>query len=114
MKINETGSIANILSLSCFSDLKFDSLVYNKDSSVVFLNNGIITAIAGLKMERRVTSDAVLLSKGVDNFILNYGNKGLNTINKGNHRVYIYRNLGIAIFNDNNDDIIDMYLIFKK
>jgi len=113
-KINKNGSIADILNVDCFSELKFDSFVYNKDSSILFLNNGIITAIVGLKTDRRVTTDAVLLSNGIDNFILNYGNKGLLTIRKGNHCVYLYKKLGIAIFNDNNDGSIDMYLIFKN
>ena len=105
--------IGNIFELEVFSNLKFDSYIYIKDSAVIFLNKGIITAIAGLKTERRVTSDAVLLSKGIDNFILNYGNSGLRTISKNGHKVYIYNELGIALFNDNSNNI-DLYLVFRK
>ena len=52
------------------------------------------------------------LTDGADSFIMNYGNSGLNIVNKDGHRIYIYRKMGIAIFDDNSDDSIDMYLIF--
>jgi len=107
------NNIAEILTLDYFSDLKFDSLIYKENESVLFLNKGIITAIAGLTIDKRITSDAVLLSRGVDNFILNYGNSGLSIMKRGEHSVYIYKDFGIAVFDDNNDNIIDMYLIFK-
>jgi len=106
------NNIADILELDNFSDLKFDSMVIARNVSVLFINKGVITAIAGLNADRRVTSGAVLLSRGIDNFILNYGNSGLLIIRTGNHSVYIYKSLGIAVFDDNNDNTINMYLIF--
>jgi len=111
---NDKNNIGGILGLNCFSDISFDSVHYNKESSIVFIKDGFITAIAGLKIERRITSDAVVLSRGIDNFILNYGNKGLSNCSSGSHKVYYYRELGIAVFNDDIDGSIDMYLIFKK
>ena len=107
------NNIAEILTLDYFSDLKFDSLIYKENESVIFLNKGIVTAIAGLTIDKRITSDAVLLSKGVDNFILNYGNSGLSIMKRSKHSAYIYKDFGIAVFDDNNDNNIDMYLIFK-
>lgn len=111
---NENKSIGDILDVGALSYLTFDSIIYNKDSSVIFLKDGLITAIAGLKIERRVTSDAVLLSRGIDNFILNYGNKGLLTISSGSQKMYCYKDLGIAVFNEDSDGTINMYLVFIK
>lgn len=114
-KVYESGetNIADILKSDTFADLKFDSLVRNGDASILFLKKGIIAAIAGLTIERRTTSDAVLLSRGIDNFILNYGNSGLSIVKTKNHSIYIYKESGIAVFDDNNDNTIDMYLIFR-
>ena len=112
--LKDSEDVGDLMNLDCFSELRFDSFIYKNSTSVLFLNKGIIIAIAGLKIERRTTSDAVLLSKGIDNFILNYGNKGLSTFTIGSHRVYYYRELGIAVFNDDNDNSIDMYIIFKN
>lgn len=111
--LQKDKSIAEIMEIKIFSDIKFDCILYFKNTSVIFLKNKSIIAIAGLKTERRITSDGVLLSSGVDNFILNYGNSGLLTVSNGKHRLYFYKDPGIAIFNDNDDNIIDMYLIFK-
>lgn len=114
VKAGTTDNIGKILDLDCFSSIQFDSYVYNRDTSVIFLHNGIITAIAGLKTERRITSDAVPLSRGIDNFILNYGNSGLVIKSRKKNKVYYYKIMGIAVFNDNNDNTIDMYLILPK
>lgn len=112
--LDKDNSISDILDIPLFSDLKFNSIIYINHTSVLFLKNGIVIAVAGIKIERRITSDAVLLSKGIDNFIINYGNSGLVTRINGNHKAYIYKKYGIAVFNDNNDANIDMYLVFKK
>ena len=106
-------NVADILEADNFADIKFDSLIRNGNSSILFLEKGIITAIAGLTIERRTTSDAVILSRGIDNFILNYGNSGLSIVKGKNHSIYIYKESGIAVFDDNNDKTIDMYLIFR-
>ena len=106
-------SISEIMGIELFSDLKFDCISSDNKTSVIFLKNGIIVAIAGVKTERRITSDGVLLSRGVDDFILNYGNSRLLNFSTGKHRVYLYKDSGIAIFDDNCDNSIDMYLIFK-
>ena len=108
------GSIKDITKIENFKNLFFDSIIVKRNSAILFLKNKTIIAIAGLKIERRITSDAVMLSKGSDNFILKYGTPYLETIRLGNHKVHIYKESGIAIFDDNSDDIIDMYLVFRK
>jgi hypothetical protein len=113
IEMRESKNISDILNIDILSDLKFDSVLYVKDSFALFLKDNTVVAIAGFKTTRRVTSDAVLLSRGIDNFILNYGNTGLSIITKGNHKVYIYKESGIAVFDDKSDNTIDMFLIFK-
>ena len=88
-------------------------IIYSRNSYALFTENGIIKSIAGFSPADRVTDDAVKLTDGVDNFIMNYGNSGLNIINKNGHRIYMYKKMGIAIFDDNTDDSIDMYIIFS-
>jgi hypothetical protein len=107
-----TGIISAVLNAENFPEIKFDSVFYMKESFALFLKDKVIVAIAGFRIEKHVTSDAVLLSKGVDNFILNYGNSGLTIIAKGNHKIYLYKKSGIAVFDDNSDNIIDMFLVF--
>lgn len=108
------SDISIITNIKNFRKLHFDSIIFKNDSAVLFLENKIIIAIAGLKIERRVTSNAALLSDGCSNFTLNYERHYLETITKENHKVYIYNKYGIALFDDNNDNVIDMYLIFKN
>lgn len=109
-----TGSINDITKIEAFQNLSFDSFIVKKNSAILFLKNNTIIAIAGIKIERRITPDAVMLSDGSDNFILKYGTPGLETMRIGNHKVHIYKESGIAIFDDNSDDFIDMYLVFGK
>lgn len=90
----------------------FKNIIYMKNRYALFTNNGTITAIAGLSPANRVTDDAVKLTGGADSFIMSYGNSGLTMFKDGDHRIYIYKQTGIAIFDDNSDDSIDMYLIF--
>lgn len=111
--LKEKKSISEILNVNILPELRFDSVLYIRDSHALLVKDNKIVAIAGLKIAKRVTSDAVLLSKGIDNFIMNYGNEGLKIVMSGNHKAYIYKDSGIAVFDDNNDNIIDMYLVFN-
>jgi len=90
----------------------FNSIIYRRGRYALFTNNGVIKAIAGLSPASRVTDDAVKLTDGADSFIMNYGNTGLEIVKDNDHKIYIYRHSGIAIFDDDSDDSIDMYLIF--
>ncbi len=108
------GNIKEIIKIEAFSKLNFDSILYKQDSVILFVENKTIIAIAGLKSERRITSDAVKLSAGTGNFVQNYGTSGLETFTTSNHTVHIYKISGIAVFDDNSDDIINMYMIFRK
>jgi len=107
------GNLKDITGVEYFTKFQFDSIFRKKESTVLFIKNKTIIAITGMKTERRITDDAVLLSKGVDNLILSYGNSGLSVITRNKHRLYIYKESGLALFDDNSDDTIDMFLVFK-
>lgn len=107
-----TPSLSLILGINTIPGVDFDSFIYFRNRAVIFTRHNVITAIAGLTSERRVTESAVKLSDGADSFILNYGNSGMEILREGQHRAYLYRGLGIAIFDDYGDDSIDMYLVF--
>lgn len=112
IELKEKNSMPEILGADILAGLRFDSVLYIKDSAVLFIKDNRIIAVAGLKLTKHVTYDAVLLSKGIDNFIMNYGNDGLRIVPAGKHKAYIYKDAGIAVFDDNGDNIIDMYLVF--
>ncbi len=112
--ISAHGNIKDIMKIEALNYINFDSILYKQDSVILFIENKTIIAIAGLKPERRITSDAVKLSAGTGNFIQNYGTSGLETFSINNHKVHIYKTSGIAVFDDNNDEIINMYLVFRK
>jgi len=102
----------DIFQIKTAEKIFFDKIYHYTSSGVIlFTCKKTVSAIAGLQ-NRKVTSDAVGIADGSDNFIFNYGNSGLEIKNRGRHVVYVYRSLGIAIFDDNNDNSIDMYLIF--
>jgi hypothetical protein len=88
---------------------------YEKLKSVIFFNDNIVTGIVGLT-NARITYDSIDLKKGVEYFIFGYGNNRLTTLIKSDgkkrDKIYIYPELGIAVFDDNDDDVIDMYIIF--
>lgn len=90
---------------------------YEKQKSVFFINDNIITAIAGMT-NSRITSDSIALKKGIEYFIFGYGNNKLTVLiksdDKNRGRIYLYQENGIAVFDDEDDDIIDMYVVFPK
>lgn len=85
---------------------------YQAKKCVVFLHQGKVSAIAGLS-NARVTDLPADLSRGVERFILNYGNAGMAVAEKGGNRAYLFGRLGIALFDDGANDGIDMFLVFK-
>jgi len=92
--------------------LNFNRIAYMRNRYVLFLHDETVKAVAGLSSINRITDEAVRLSEGADIFIMNYGNSGLEIIRDDRHRIYLYRKLGIALFDDYGDDTIDMYLVF--
>ncbi len=93
--------------------IPFDAIYFYGDGKgIFFLHHNTITAIAG-SAKNRVTSDAVSLEKGVQHFVFHYGNDKLTQLTKGRHRAYLYLRKGIAVFDDEGNDGIDLYLVFR-
>ncbi len=103
----------DIFNLSTKVPIYFDAIYHNgekKFSLFVFQNK--VTAILGMNTNR-ITFDFVGLESGVRSFIFHYGNKDLNSVKNESHGIYYYPSKGIAVVDDNLNDNIDMYLIFK-
>lgn len=94
--------------------INFDKIFYyDFQKAIFFLDSNIVTAIAGLS-SRKITIDSVDLTRGVEFFVFNYGNKNLQILKKDNgskDTIYLYSR-GIAIVDDRGDDKIDMYIVF--
>lgn len=84
---------------------------YESRKAVIFLDNGVVSAIVGLS-NGRISPDSVDLSRGIDYFVFSYGNRNLEIIKKDRDRIYLYSNIGIALIDDNGDDSIDMFIVF--
>lgn len=85
---------------------------FEKKGIIIFSNDAIITGIMGLNSSR-VTIESVNLEKGIESILFNYGSKDLHIIKNSTGKIYSYLNYGIAFFDDDIDNTIDMYLVFK-
>lgn len=102
----------NVFKVECAAKLYFDAIYYNdSDKFAVCVFQNIVIGVIGFDVNR-VTIDRVNLQGGINNFIFNYGNKGLSVIRGGNNALYIYRGLGIIAVDDGTNDTIDMYIVF--
>lgn len=94
--------------------INFDKIFYyDFQKAIFFLDSNIVTAIAGLN-SRKITIDSIDLTRGVEFFIFNYGNRNLQILKKDNgskDTIYLYGR-GIALVDDRGDDKIDMYIVF--
>jgi hypothetical protein len=102
----------NVFKIVSDTKIYFDTIYYNdeqKCAACVF--QGKVIAVIGFDTNR-VTIDAVNLQSGINNFIFNYGNKNSKVLRSGTNGIYIYRDIGIAVVDDDMNDSIDLYIIF--
>ena len=91
--------------------LPFTKIYYYEKSGVaVFSIKGRVCAVAGLN--NRITDSGVDLQRGFEFFRFSYGNRGLYMQRRGGNTVCVYHETGIAVFDDDSDDDIDLYLVF--
>ncbi len=103
----------NVYSMRVDLKIPYDLVYYYQSKKcVVFIHGGKVSAIAGFS-GGRITDLPADLSRGVERFILGYGNDGMAVKEKGHHRAYIFGKAGIAVFDDGADGSIDMFLVFK-
>ena len=100
LKINNKNGIV-------FNEIRY----FYGNNVVVFIKNNIVQSVAGMNTDR-ITLDSVDLGRGASYFVFNYGNESLTVYKKPNGYVYIYAAKGIAVFDDDNDDSIDLYMVF--
>jgi hypothetical protein len=103
----------HIFAIPCEVKIPFDAIYYyGEGKGIFFLHHNTIAAIAG-SAKNRVTSNAVSLEKGVQQFVFHYGNNQLTQMQKGRHRAYLYHRKGIAVFDDDGNDGINLYIVFR-
>ncbi len=91
----------------------FDRILYYPDLDTILLSRkGRVNGIVGLN-RMRITSDAVSLDKGLEYILFSYGSENLVTLKKKKGTIYIYLKSGIAFIDDNSDNSLDMYILFK-
>ncbi len=94
--------------------IPFDLIYYFRECScTVFLYRDKVSAVAGVPASR-VTDLPVELDGGIDLLILRYGNEGMIVKQKGKNKAYLFPNLGMALFDDEGDGSIDLYIVFPQ
>ena len=117
-KISKPKKIAelfkDVFNLASTIPIYFDSIYHNDEQkfSICVYQNKVV-AVIGMKINK-ITIDFVELNSGINNFIYHYGNKNLHQMRNGSHGIYYYPEKGIAVVDDNLNDSIDMYIIFKS
>ncbi len=92
--------------------IKYDMIILSENNHIILLSyKDLVTAVIGFN-HGRVTNDAVSLDKGINYFIFNYGNNEIYQIQNEYGKIYIFKNIRIILFDDNNNDTIDMYLVY--
>jgi hypothetical protein len=110
---DKTGEIfSDILKIKTDIKIFFDYIYLNEETgSIIYSLNKVITAAGGLSADR-YTENNVNFKAGVENFLFYYGNSDLVKIENSVSCVYIYKSVGIAVFDDGKNDSIDLYLVF--
>ncbi len=106
----------DILGLESPVKIYFDKIYYYKrKTTVVLMHKRLVTGIVGMS-NSRVTIDSVDLGKGIEYFVFGYGNDKQEVLVKSNDKkgdiIYLYPERGIALVDDRNNDVIDMYVVF--
>ncbi len=86
---------------------------YPIEGTTVFFFEGKVVAISSITI-KMVTDDAVSLERGISYFFFYYGNRGCETIESVKNKFYIFHSLGIALADDDNNDTIDVIIVFRK
>lgn len=81
------------------------------DRYILLLLDNAVKAIIITSVTDHVTTDAVKISRGKENFIINYGNRGLVPFRSKSNSLYYYPSLGIMVIDDLNDNTINMIII---
>ncbi len=113
-KPRTTGELfGNVLKVHSKSKIYFEALYCHEENKyIACVFHGKVVALIGLH-NNRVTLDSVNLRSGVNSFIYNYGNKNCFLVKRDSNAIYIYPERGIAVADDEMNDSIDLYIVFK-
>jgi hypothetical protein len=113
-RVSNGDLFSDVFGVKSEKHILYDYLIYYVEDKVVCaIYRDRLCAVIGF-VNKRITVDAVDIEKGIDNFILNYGNESLEILRCSNSKFYVYPKLGIAVADDNGDDSIDLYIVFIK
>jgi len=94
-------------------EIAFDEIYYVRGRKVAAVIRGKrIVAIVSLR-GRGITDLGVDISKGVESFVYRYGNRQMFWQKDGEHHIYLYPGKGIVLIDDEGDDAVDMFVVFK-
>jgi hypothetical protein len=103
----------DVLKIESPQRILFDRITFFPGLETVLLSRqGRICSIIGLSSQR-VTSDSIDLEKGIEYILFSYGNERLVTLKNKSGTIYIYFDQGIAFVDDDSDNSLDMYILFK-
>lgn len=109
----ENELFAHVFRIAGPVKINFDAIYNNEERTcAVCVFRKKVVAIIGFD-SGRTTTDQVALQNGAENFIFNYGNRGLRELGGGLNKMYVYPELGIAVIDDDADDTIDLYFVFN-
>ncbi len=110
---NDLELYRDVLKVNSPHRILFDRIIYFPGRETVLLSfRGRVSSIIGLS-SRRITSDSINLEKGLEYILFSYGNEHLVSLKNKNGAIYIYLDNGIAFVDDNSDNSLDMYILFK-
>ncbi len=93
--------------------IKFSKIYYYKDKYTFFFYNNRVVAFIGYDKDYLIKKNLSILN-GVEEIVFKLGNKDLEIIEEKNRALYLYKALGLAFFDDNKDDSIDLFLLFNS
>ncbi len=103
----------DVFHLKEIADVPFDMMIeYGYPGITVGLKDSKVQFVIG-QSQQRVTNSGVSLEKGVSYVIFQMGNEGLHILERTQKSLYMYRNRGVAFFDDGSNDSIDMYAVFN-
>jgi hypothetical protein len=103
----------DVIHVTMKTRIAFDAMYYSEhDNYALCVYRGKVNAIIGFE-NSGITIDGVSLKSGINNFIFNYGNN-VTRLQSGSHAMYIYQAMGIAVFDDDMNDTIDLYVVFSS
>lgn len=101
-----------IFGLSVKKDILFDEIYYyTKSGTIIFCLERTMVAI--IVTYRDITLEGGgSLERNISNVLFNFGNEGLAVLKKDSDTVYLFRQRGVALFDDKSDGRIDMAAVF--